>query len=468
MKRAKKLYALLGVLVILCAMTFAVSKYEEKKEIIKNSDEIILELDTEKVTKLSWEYGEESFAFHKEEGWFYDADEAFPVDEEKIRQLLEIFEQFGVAFKIEEVEDYSAYGLSDPQCTIHIETEEESYEILLGDFSTMDSQRYVSLGDGNAYLVKNDPMDTFEVTLEDMILHDELPEFENIERIAFSGAENYEIVYEENSTGTYCEDDVYFTSQNGKNAPLDTDNVESYLAVISGLGLEEYASYNVSEEELVSFGLSDPQLAITVNYTSSDEDTEEETKNTFVLYVSRDPKEAEEAKEAGEDESEEETITAYARVGESQIVYKLPADQYQELMEASYNDLRHQNVLTADFSDIYQIDISLEGKEYTITSKEEDDEKIYCYGEEELDIFDLKSSLNTLYAEEFTDEKPSKKEEISITCYLENENYPQTQLAFYRYDGEHCLAVVDGKPVCLVLRSDVVDIVEAVNAIVLK
>ena len=33
---------------------------------------------------------------------------------------------------------------------------------------------------------------------------------------------------------------------------------------------------------------------------------------------------------------------------------------------------------------------------------------------------------------------------------------------------EHCLAVVDGEPVSLVARSGVVDLVEAVNAIVLK
>lgn len=37
----------------------------------------------------------------------------------------------------------------------------------------------------------------------------------------------------------------------------------------------------------------------------------------------------------------------------------------------------------------------------------------------------------------------------------------------FRY-GENCLAVVDGETVCLVSRSDVIDIVEAVNAIVLN
>ena len=40
-------------------------------------------------------------------------------------------------------------------------------------------------------------------------------------------------------------------------------------------------------------------------------------------------------------------------------------------------------------------------------------------------------------------------------------------IALYRYDGEQCLAVVDGKPVSLIPRSYAVDLIEAVNAIVL-
>ena len=53
------------------------------------------------------------------------------------------------------------------------------------------------------------------------------------------------------------------------------------------------------------------------------------------------------------------------------------------------------------------------------------------------------------------------------TVHLDNETHPQVEIAFYRYDGEQCLAVVDGQSVFLVPRSSVVDLVEAINAIVL-
>ena len=107
MNRSKRLSVLLCVLVIFCALTLGVSKYEERKEKIKNSDEIILELNSEDVTELSWEYGAETFAFHKDENWLYDEDEHFPVNEEKVDQLLENFQSFGVSFIIEDAEDLS-------------------------------------------------------------------------------------------------------------------------------------------------------------------------------------------------------------------------------------------------------------------------------------------------------------------------------------------------------------------------
>ena len=59
----------------------------------------------------------------------------------------------------------------------HIETDDETYEISLGDYSTMDSQRYVSIGDGNVYLVKNDPDGQFDVTIDALLKNDEIPNF---------------------------------------------------------------------------------------------------------------------------------------------------------------------------------------------------------------------------------------------------------------------------------------------------
>ena len=515
MKRFRKIYVLLGVLAVFCIATFVVMQIEEQKEEISNTDEIILEVDSSAVESLSWDYTDEeegtetSLAFHKEDNWLYDEDEAFPVSEEKIDELLSPFASFGAAFIIENVEDFSQYGLDDPLCTIRFSTEDADYEIQVGDYSTMDEQRYISIGDGNVYLVSDDPAEYYSAALSDMIDNDEIPDFDDVTNIQFAGSEEYSVAYEEeNTTDTYCADDVYFTERDGEKKPLDTERVDSYLSSISGLALSEYVTYNATEEELASYGLDDPELSVTVDYsyTASNEEGEEEvTSDTFVLHVSRDPAESgasgEDEASAGDssaagDESTgsaesgasedtgseaesgasedtgsgEEEITAYARVGESQIVYQITGDEYESLMAASYDDLRHLDVFTGDFEDVTQIDISLEGSEYTINaqdSENEDEGRIWLYQEEEIDISTLQSAIQSLTASSFTEEAPADVEEIGLVLHLNNENFPQVQIQLYRYDGTNCIAVVDGEPVSLVSRSLMVDLAEAVNSIVL-
>ena len=84
MKRAKRLSALLILLMVVCAAAIAVMQMEERQEQIEATGEIVLEIDSEAVTSLSWEYADTSLAFHKDGTWLYDEDAAFPVDQEKI------------------------------------------------------------------------------------------------------------------------------------------------------------------------------------------------------------------------------------------------------------------------------------------------------------------------------------------------------------------------------------------------
>lgn len=474
MKRNKKILILLVIFLCTSLAAFGVIRYEEQKELIKNSDEIIMEVANEDVNVLSWECDTGSFAFHKDGNgtWLYDEDEAFPVDEERINGLLEQFREFGVSFKIEEVEDFGQYGLDTPVCTIHMETEAETYEILLGDYSAMDSERYVSIGDGNAYLVKDDPLAQFEIEIKDVIKHDEIPGFEDVTQLQFSGAESERIVYEEDSAYTYYAEDVYFIEREETHMPLDTVRVNDYLNTIKNLSLKDYVSYNASEQDLKTYGMDVPELSIELDYTITEEGNDEKTSGTFILNVGRDPKEREkeaetESTEENTTNAEEEEVTAYARVGESKIIYQISGEEYKKLMDMSYDTLRHQEMFWADLADMYQLDILLEGETYTITSETEDEKRTYHYKDEEVEMASIRSTIRGLEAAAFTDEQPTQKEEISLTIYLDNENYPEVHIQLYRYDGSNCIAVVDGNSTAFVERSKVVDLMEAVNAIVL-
>ena len=68
--------------------------------------------------------------------------------------------------------------------------------------------------------------------------------------------------------------------------------------------------------------------------------------------------------------------------------------------------------------------------------------------------------------EEFTSEKATGQLEASLTLHLGNEGHPEVMISLYRYNGSSCLAAIDGKSVAYVLRSEVVELMEAVRAIV--
>ena len=149
-------------------------------------------------------------------------------------------------------------------------------------------------------------------------------------------------------------------------------------------------------------------------------------------------------------------------------MYAITSLEYTDLMAASYDDLRHREVLTADFDDVQSIEITLEGETYTFTAQGEGEDRTWTWEEREVEFADIQDAVEALTATEFTGETPTEQREISFTAHLDNETFPQVEVALYRQDGASCLAVVDGTPVCLVDRADVVDLMEAVRAVVLS
>ena len=234
--------------------------------------------------------------------------------------------------------------------------------------------------------------------------------------------------------------------------------MEAWLDTIRNLNLKDYVSYNVSEGDLAQYGLDAPMVSVSVESMVIEE--KEELTENFALHIGRDPKEQQTEKS---DVDGDEEVTAYARVGESGIIYQIFSEQYKKLMDRDYDSLRHHEMFWGDFSQMYQLDISLEGKTYTITSKMEEEDRVYYYQGENLEMAGLKSAIRGIKAGSFTDEKAGRKEEIGLTIYLDNGNFPEVRIQLYRYDGNECLAVVDGKTTAFVERGCVVELIEALS-----
>ena len=461
MKKNKKLYILLSILAGMCIVTFIATNIEKKSEEIKNSGENILEIDTDTVKGLSWNITDEkrSLAFHKDENWAYDKDTDFPVDNEKIEDALSIFESFAADFIIENVDNFEQYGLEDPQAYISIETDDDTYKINIGDYSKMDSERYVSIGDGNVYLMKEDPMDKFNKELKDFIKDDEIPDFEGVSAMKFEGEVNSNIVLKEQGTNPYNKEDVYFETYNDKFIPMDTDSIDKYLNKIKNLDLDKYVTYNATDEELDKYGINSPELSVTVKYNEMDEN-QKSTPKEFYLTLGNN------LDELGKDPDEED-ILGYIKINDSKIIYEIPGYDYNALIEDAGDELRHKNIIPADIKDISSIDVLMDNNKYHIVNNGKGEDVKFSYNDKEIDSFDFEESLSLLNATSFTEDKPVGEKELSLIVSVDSNESPQITIDIYRYDGESCLVTVDSNSLAYINRDNVIDLKEAVNGFVL-
>lgn len=438
MKRQRKLLTMFVVLLVTCIAAYAAISYEEHKEQIKTTGEIFIDFESESFTSLSWEYDNQEFSFTKDEKWVYDFDENFPVDEEKLLRCVQLFDELGSSFVIENPEDLSVYGLDDPICTIQWNANETDYKMTVGNYSNMDEERYVSIGDGHVYLITKDPVDYFDKELDDFLKHDELPSLKTVNKITLTGDVEGIITNDENNEMKYREEDNYILNIDNQYYCVDSEKAELYIREIGYLSLSNYVTYDATDEDLEKYGLNDPLLKIEVIYD------EEET-----LVVS-----------IGSDSNDKKVF----RLNDSQMIYQLSDSDYEDLCGIQYNDLRHDEVMIPDFEDVVQIDISLEDSSYTFVK---DGSKTTYLGKE-IELDDFQNALEILSANEFTDEVTDTKEEVKITLTLDHDVFESFHIQLIRYDGQECIAVVNGKPVSKVERSLVVELIEAIQDIVLS
>ena len=93
MKRKKTLLLMLGVLAGLCVAIAAVLGLEKHIDSINAVNEEIISLAPDSLTRVSWTRDGSTLSFIKEDGvWRDEQDEAFPVDQDAMQELLARFE----------------------------------------------------------------------------------------------------------------------------------------------------------------------------------------------------------------------------------------------------------------------------------------------------------------------------------------------------------------------------------------
>ena len=178
---------------------------------------------------------------------------------------------------IEEASDLAEYGLDEPVCSITVTAEAET-TIDIGDETSLDGLRYVSIGDGNVYLVSSDLLTNFSYGLYDLVAKETLPDMSELVSFSVERASGTLVIdYLEGSDLAYTDRYTYFAEDGDGWLSLDSELAENFVSQITGLTWGDCVDYKADLKTLGNYGLDSPAVTVTVNYI---ETTEVETNET--------------------------------------------------------------------------------------------------------------------------------------------------------------------------------------------
>lgn len=447
MKRQKNMIFLLLVLVVLVGAVFAVNaitKEESPETGIQDLSEVIVAIDPDTVTSLSWSCDEE-ISFHRvDAGWEYAADANFPLDESGITDALNMLKSITASKMIENVDDWNQYGLDVPVCTVTI-TADTSYTLAFGAEASVSGGRYFSIGDGNAYIVDKNYMQPFSRDLYDLLVMESIPQMDSITALEIKTAGNtLNISYAENSSKSYSDHYVWFLNDNA----LDTELTGRLVSDLANLSWKKCSNFHASD--LSIYGLDTPAATVRAEYDTG----------SFVLEIGN---------ASGED--------YFAKLPGSNMVYVIDGSIGDALLNASYETLMPDDVLALDWSMLRSAQIMLDGETYELVqeSPAETDadgnvtkDATYTIGGSPVDASGILTALDTMESTSYAAGiSPERGEEIRFLFHQDHSAYPQVELVLYQYDADVCLVMLNGEATVFVARSQVIDLTEAVNQLVL-
>lgn len=472
MTRGKKLVLLLGVLLVLMTVTVLVMEFALDENAEEEAAVTVFTLDMDQVTGLSWTYeGEEvSLEQDAENNWTYPADDAFPLDQSYPDAMVQALSEIQADRIIEEPEDLSEYGLADPVCSITVQAD-ETRQLAIGDETSLGGQRYLSLGDGNVYLVDASLLDDFALGLYDIVAKETIPSMTDVSSFQIqSGSTTLTIDYTEEEGLAYSDQYTWFWNQDGTLTALDTGLTSTLLETITSLSWNSCVAYQATQDQLSQWGLDDPSVIVTVSYVESSQvETNETDEDGQPIYETKEtPKTF--TLELGDYDGD----TCYARLAGSTMVYQVDGSVRDTLAAAKGNDLLPQDVLLMDWTEVTGVDITLDGTTYSLnkTVQEETDEDgnttetyLYQLDGQTVDIADALDSIQDLEVVGSDAGAQGSKEEISFTFHRDTDSYPTVTLTFYAYDSSSCLESLNGESRLLVDRDGVLDLIETLRGL---
>ena len=443
MKRKKTLLWMGGALAVLLIAFAAVSQIQPKTTTAE--EDTAQSLGEENLTAFTVTY-EQPMTFVKTgDGWAYEADDAFPLDQDKAQAMAEVLEKLSADKTIDAPGTDKTYGLDSPKCIVAFGNK----TLKIGSDAAMDGGRYFSLGDGNVYITMTDILTPFQYSMLDLVELREAPMMENLRQVTLERKGGDALVLQDRQGEglSYSEDYIWFYGD----TPLDTENTEDLIRHGTDMTWEGCADYNA--QNLSAYGFDDPTLRLTIRYGTG----------TYTLEV-----------------GDAVSGQYYARMNDSKVIYWMDATDVNALLEADPKALYPNEVLLMDWDTVSSVTARLSGETWRFTSatrdkvsteagetvEEGEQETYWLLDGEEVALGDVLTSVTDMSPTgSAVGKTPARAEELSLT--VSRTGKEDVTLGFYRDTAKTSLVTLNGESTVYVNRTDVVTLCESITAIVL-
>lgn len=300
-----KLISGVAVLAVLSGTYIGVTSYvdsqEEKEAEAADTSVSVVEMDSEKITSVSFTDTEGAEEVFEKDGdnWVKKDEPDFPVSQDTLDGAVNALTALSADQKLEDPEDLSEYDLDKPQNQITLTEEDGNRTVLQVGMKNESSGQYYmkkSEDDKNVYLVSAVSLDPFMGTAY------EFAEVENFPAVTSATIKDVKVEKENGYQLSQDDDSLYWYVSDGKTSEqADTSKVGTVTSAIGSLTYGDFVDYNCTDQ--AKYGFDDPYAIITATYLA-EEDTEADTDVTEVSQDEDKTETASDEKDPGETDGE--------------------------------------------------------------------------------------------------------------------------------------------------------------------
>lgn len=274
---------------------------EEKEAEAADTSVSVVEMDSEKITSVSFNGTEGAEEVFEKDGdkWVKKDEPDFPVSQDTLDGAVNALTALSADQKLEDPEDLSEYDLDKPQNQITLTEEDGNRTVLQVGMKNESSGQYYmkkSEDDKNVYLVSAVSLDPFMGTAY------EFAEVENFPAVTSATIKDVKVEKENGYQLSQDDDSLYWYVSDGTTSEqADTSKAGTVTSAIGSLTYGNFVDYNCTDQ--AKYGFDDPYAIITATYLA-EEDTEADTDVTEVSQDEDKTETASDEKDPGETDGE--------------------------------------------------------------------------------------------------------------------------------------------------------------------